>query len=440
MFRLFTFILAGLSPFTLHAATLLIKNAYIVDPLEKTVTLKSVFVRDGRIEDFAQPNEEKADEVYDAKELWLVPGFNDMHVHSWGNDAPLEKYEVIKTQGTSERMLYAGVTSFLDLGSSEDHIFKDRENQRAGKFIGATIYTAGSVFFPGTKSSNGAHGVSTEKEATEEVKRFIKQSKPDVIKVIFDYDRTRAMKKEVLAAIVKAAKEMNTPTVVHIGTWLNAKHAAEAGATAITHLCEDAVIPDDTIKAMKDAKVYSIPTMAVQLDTLNIFEHPDLLERRLFVELTTKELRNAYSKMKTDPKMNFEIEWQKEGRVNDKKSLKKIYEAGIPLLTGSDSANYGSFQGYSLHRELELFVENGVPVWEALKAATISGDRFFGRPGGFERGASANFVLLKRDPIKDIKATQEIVDVFYKGRKIDRNAILKSSFSRLDSKSASNDK
>ncbi|MEQ1878903.1 MAG: amidohydrolase family protein, partial [Bdellovibrionia bacterium] len=237
-------------------ATLLIKNANVVDPLDKTITLKSVFVRDGRIESTGPSNEEKPDVTYDAKKLWLVPGFTDMHTHSWGNDAPFEKFEVSKTEGTSQRMLYSGVTAFLDLGSSEDHIFDDRERQRSGKFNGAAIYAAGSVFVPGIRRpGSGAHAVNSEREARDEVRRFVKAKKPDVIKIIFDYRRSNGMKKNVMAAIVKAAKEAGIPSVVHIGSWLNAKHASEAGASAITHLCEDAVIPEDTLQAMKKAKV-----------------------------------------------------------------------------------------------------------------------------------------------------------------------------------------
>ncbi|MEQ1878128.1 MAG: amidohydrolase family protein, partial [Bdellovibrionia bacterium] len=179
---------------------------------------------------------------------------------------------------------------------------------------------------------------------------------------------------------------------------------------------------------------------AVQLDTLNLTEKPEFLNQPLFVQVTTKELRDAYKKIKEDPEMEYQIEWQKDGRVNDKTSFKKIFEAGIPIFAGSDASNYGSFQGFSLHRELELFVENGMPAWEALRSTTIGPERFFGRPGGFENGALANFVVLKSNPIEKIKATQEIEDVFYRGVKVDRPALLKASFSHNDSNSASNGK
>ena len=66
---------------------------------------------------------------------------------------------------------------------------------------------------------------------------------PDVIKIIFDYTHQNSMPKPVMEAIIKAAKEAGLKTVVHIGTWDNAREAALAGASAITHLWEESDIP-----------------------------------------------------------------------------------------------------------------------------------------------------------------------------------------------------
>lgn len=423
------------------ASTLLIKNARVVDPASSTITLRHILIRDGKVASLTGPEAPPAaDETYDAKKQWLLPGLTDMHTHSWGNDAPFEKAESIGTENTAKRMLYAGVTSFLDLGSREDSIFEARERLRRGDTHGAEALAAGSVFVSGPRAAGGpAHVVNSVKEANAELKRFWAK-KPDVVKVIFDYRRKSGMKREVMAALVKAAKARGVPVVVHIGSWLNAKHAAEAGATAFTHLCEDEVVPDDVVSALKSSGIVAIPTMAVQLDTLNIAETPSLLKAPLLVELTSKELRDAYARINEDPEMEYQLTWQKEGRVNDKKSLAKLHQAGVRLLAGSDAANYGTFQGYSLHRELVLLNENGVGAWETLRAATTWPDEFFKRVRAFEPGADADFVLLKRNPVEEILATQDIAEVFYRGRRVERAALIKSSFSRSATAPASTGK
>ncbi|HEX4924085.1 MAG TPA: amidohydrolase family protein [Bdellovibrionales bacterium] len=423
------------------ATSLLIKNAHVVDPAAATVSLKNILIRDGRTAEILNAGSApSAEDVFDAKKLWLIPGLTDMHTHSWGNDAPFEEFETIGPENTAKRMLYSGVTSFLDLGSPEDVIFPARERLRKGETQGAELLAAGSVFVSGKASRDGkAHVVNTQKEARAEVDKLASR-KPDVVKVIFDYRRKSGMKREVMAAIVRQAKKHGLPAVVHIGSWLNAKHAAEAGAGAFTHLNEDEVVPDDVVKALKASGIRAIPTMAVQLETLNISESPGLLKAPLLVDVTSKELRSAYARIKEDPEMEYQIRWQKDGRINDKKSFEKLRAAGIPLLAGSDAANYGSFQGYSLHRELVLFTENGASRWEALRAATTEPDAFFKRVPPLAPGGWANFVLLKRNPADDITATQEIAEVFYRGRKLDRPALLKSSFNRSGIEPASSGK
>ena len=76
--------------------------------------------------------------------LVLTPGLVDAHVHSEGNRAPIgEPDEEFGPEETARRMVYAGVTAYLDLGLDADTIFDARERQRTGALPGADIYAAG---------------------------------------------------------------------------------------------------------------------------------------------------------------------------------------------------------------------------------------------------------------------------------------------------------
>src|SRR6185295_14127734 len=50
----------------------------------------------------------------------------------------------------------------------------------------------------------------------------------------------------------------------------------------------------------------------------------------------------------------------------------KLYRAGVPLLVGTDAPEPQVTPGYSLHQELEMLVESGLPPAAALTAATLN--------------------------------------------------------------------
>ena len=78
----------------------------------------------------------------------------------------------------------------------------------------------------------------------------------------------------------------------------------------------------------------------------------------------------------------------------------------------------GTFPG-SLHEEMRLLVEAGVPVGEVLLAATSGTARFLdpeGRFGAIEVGFAADLLLVDGDPTTDIRRTEDIVQVFVGGQ------------------------
>ena len=103
-----------------------------------------------------------------------------------------------------------------------------------------------------------------------------------------------------------------------------------------------------------------------------------------------------------------------------------MQEAGVPILTGTDTPMPGIYPGYSLHEEMALLVSAGLPAHEALKAATFAPAQFFGRTateGSVATGRRADLVLLDADPLQDIRNTQRIRAVVLDGRLITREAI-----------------
>ncbi len=82
--------------------------------------------------------------------------------------------------------------------------------------------------------------------------------------------------------------------------------------------------------------------------------------------------------------------------------LKALYEGGVTLMPGTDA-----FAGYTLHNELALYVQAGIPAPEVLRMATLVPAQVLGVAGPGQRGfiapgKQADMVLVDGDPAKDI--------------------------------------
>jgi imidazolonepropionase-like amidohydrolase len=425
-------ILLSLLVLPASAAPLLLSNAWLVDPAVRQCEVGYILIDGERVVSIsrARPPDYAGAEV-DLTGKYVIPGLVDAHVHSEGNRAPVgEPDEEFGPEETARRMLYAGVTAYLDLGLDADTIFNARQRRRDGVFLGADIYAAGPVFIGvGRKDRGGARVVETPEDARLELDRLAPRH-PDVIKMIFDWAGGRhLLNTDVMRALVERARELGLRSVVHIGTWENARLAAAAGPTAITHLDDNAAIPVEVAQAMAAKGIFSIPTMAVQQDFLNILEDHRILDSPLLHAVASEAVIASYRAL--DPIGYVDCptcKWQREGRNYYGISLQRLLSAGVRIVAGSDTGNLGTFQGFSLHRELVVLNQWGLSKWDALAAGTARAYELLGLNMGFAAGADATFIVLEASPLDDIANTQRIERILFKGRWVDREA-LKTRFS-----------
>ena len=207
-----------------------------------------------------------------------------------------------------------------------------------------------------------------------------------------------------------------------MGTWQDVREAAEAGADAITHTPGPDPLPADLADVLVRAGTFHIPTLAVQSEFARMLDDPVLLDDPLLVETVPGVLLDAY-RGTINPQLEGWLAWQRTLVEPNREAVRELAAAGVPMLTGTDGGNFGVFQGYSVHRELELLGEAGLSAWAALRSATTDAARFLDRRWGVEPGDEATLLVLDASPVESIVNTKRIYAVIQRGSVIDRKSL-----------------
>jgi hypothetical protein len=155
----------------------------------------------------------------------------------------------------------------------------------------------------------------------------------------------------------------------------------------------------------------------------------DMLDRSLVQQVAPKKLLESTKKFLQSPegdKMRAGLAKYPVSLALCDQNLLAAMRAGVMLVTGTDSGNPTLFHGPALHRELQLWVEAGVPAAVALQAATYNGAQLLRRSnviGLIKKGYDANLLLVDGNPLKDISVTERISMVMFKGERIDRSEL-----------------
>ena len=104
------------------------------------------------------------------------------------------------------------------------------------------------------------------------------------------------------------------------------------------------------------------------------------------------------------------------------RNLKLLSDGGVTIAMGSDSGSandWGRWQGYFEHVEMEMMVKAGMSEMQVLVAATGNAARIMNLDeiGTLEPGKWADLLVLNADPLADIRNTREIDSVWIAGNR-----------------------
>lgn len=408
---------------------------------------QDVWVEDGLISAVGPTGEAKpADVVIDARGKTLLPGLVDAHVHTTMNSLPPWFAAIPNAGHNLEAFLYAGVTTVNDLGGNTDEIITLRQEIADGKRQGPRIYFAGPIIthrsgYPISMIRDAygalAYAAIGEKLATQidtpaegalAVRRRFAAGATMVKVVIADIPRgAPRLSPEELDAIVHQAHQLGLMVIAHIDTSDDALMAARHHVDSLAHGVETTVLTLAQAAELKASGIVMVPTL-VNYERFCAIAQKRYHPLALTVDSEPAEVLAQFAPSFVDaaklPPGFFA--WGDELEQNIKvrpANARTAWEAGVPLVAGSDAmGSVGTFAG-DLHHELAMLVAAGLPPAAVLLAATSGAARFITpRPsfGTIEVGKSADLLLVDGDPLQDISATQKIVTVMARGRIIER--------------------
>ncbi|MFT3766159.1 MAG: amidohydrolase family protein [Minicystis sp.] len=379
-------------------------------------------------------------QVVDVTGKTVLPGLVDMHVHLQADSVPLggSLGEGGHNEDHLKSMLRAGVTSYLDLGSSAHLIFEYRRRVEAGDMLGPRVFAVGPLLTPtgghpcyaGSPPGDSCIFIDAPADVGASFSKLVAQG-PDLIKVVIEGGAVKPiprMTEPSVAAIQQAAQSAGIPVIAHVSTAADMEDALTAGVTHFAHMpSEDLVTPALAQKLVARHAVV-VPTAAVMdgfyavsHGTLAALDDPKL--RDDVPDEVIASLRNPkdLSYMTTAKYQQLTATW----RDNTMANLKTCMAAGVTLASGTDAGNPGTFHGLALARELSLYVEAGMSPVDALVTATRTAADVLRRPdlGRLAPGAKADVLVVDGDATKDIGALRRVARVYKGGSLVDRAAL-----------------
>jgi imidazolonepropionase-like amidohydrolase len=418
----------------LHGETRVLKNFTMIDGTGRPAAAASAMIVDnGRITWVGPATQLKAPagaEVLDLTGKFVMPGIINLHGHL-GNTVDLQQDAKFYTRESLEKNLatYAsyGVTTVLSLGTDQDLIFQIRAQQRAGRPATARVYTAGQGLL--LKGGYGGlagvtPGVSTAAEAVAAVEEQAKKG-VDIVKLWMDdhLGEQKKMPYPIAKAIIDTAHKRNLPVAAHIFYLEDAKQLVGFGVNGLAHSVRDKNIDAELIAAMKKQGAWQMaPTLSREASMFVYGETPSFARDPFFTRgvsaKVVETLRSPdYQKtMRADP----HFDRYRAFFETAKRNLKTLADAGVPYGFGTDSGPPGRFPGYFEQWELELMTDAGLTPMQAIVAATGNAARFLRAKdlGTLEPGRWADLIVLDRDPLRDIKNTRAIRDVYIAGNRV----------------------
>jgi imidazolonepropionase-like amidohydrolase len=395
-------------------------GARIIDGSGKpAIERGTLVIRDGRV--LAAGPAGRVDVPADAVKVdvsgkTIMPGMINAHGHVGETQGLRSGEQYYAPENVASQLaLYAryGVTTVFSLGGDREAAFRLRDQQNSAPPRHARVYVAGPVIT-----------ATTPEEARKRVDE-VANMKADIVKIRVDDNlgATKKMPPEVYRAVIDQAHRRGLRVAVHLFYLSDAKALLEAGADLIAHSVRDREIDAETIALLKAKDVCVCPTLMREVSTFAYESTPAFFSDPFFVREADRQVLDELKQPKRQQAMRESTSAQRYKAALEvaKRNLKKLADAGVRIAMGTDTGPPARFQGYFEHVELEMMAQSGLTPMQVLTAATGDAARCMklgGTVGVLEKGAWADFLVLQKNPLEDIRNTKTLEAVWIGGAPI----------------------
>jgi imidazolonepropionase-like amidohydrolase len=376
--------------------------------------------------------------VIDAKGKALLPGLWDMHVHLGGDDGVLH--------------IAAGVTSVRDMANDIDQVGELKRKYDAVQLVGPRVINAGFIDGRGPYQGPTKVFADTPEEARADIEKY-KSLGYEQIKVY------SSLKPELVAGIAEEAHKRGMRLSGHVPAFMTAEQFVRAGADEIQHI--NFIFLNFFFDQVQDtrtpARFTAVAQHAAELDlgsdrvknfiallkehhtvvdpTVAIFEGQFLVRDGVLNPIYAPVASRMPAQIRRGflggglpvPEGPAGIETDRRFRDSAAallKMVKLLYDTGVTIVAGTDD-----LAGFTLHRELEYYVEAGIPAPKVLQIATLGGARVMkhdNERGSIAPGKLADVILVDGDPATRISDIRHVVTVVKDGVIYDPAALYES--------------
>jgi imidazolonepropionase-like amidohydrolase len=310
--------------------------------------------------------------------------------------------------------LYAryGITTVVSLGDDGDEGFRVRDAQETAALDRARLYVAGPVVD------------ATTPEAARAQVAALAARRPDWVKIRVDdtLGTTPKMTPAVYRAVIDEAHARGLRVAAHLFYLEDAQGLLAAGVDFIAHSVRDRPVDPAFVAELAKRGTCLCPTLMREVSAFAYADEPTFLADPFFLKeadpAVVAELRSPErrERVRAHPASARYREALRTASLN----LKTLVDAGVSIAMGTDTGPPARFQGYFEHEELARMVEAGLTPTQALVAATSGAARCLGLKtiGRLEPGSWADFLVLRADPLADIRNTKSLESVWIAGNRV----------------------
>ncbi|MFH4966420.1 amidohydrolase family protein [Gaetbulibacter sp. M235] len=400
----------------------LITNVNVIPMNQDTILVdKMVYINKGIIEKIADTIQALGVEILDAKNKYLTPGLIDMHVHVW------DRYEL-------GLYLSNGVTAVRNLWGMPMHL-RIKEDVNDDEIISPIFMTTGPKLTGREFIGDDNLNLTNPNEAKIKVISY-KNRGYNFIKTYYGLD------KDIFEAVVEQAAISKIDIVAHPSQKVPFLYHLKPQIKSIEHaeeIVQQSLQFDlDTIKLQPIIDSISLskhtsycPTITAFNNIYQMMINDSILDSESLEYMnplikkfdSKKQFERWFNTKQNDPEAIDRIKEQHDFHIT---IVKKLHEAGVNIICGTDAGIGVTLPGFSIHQELVFYKEAGLSNYEVLKTATINASKthtIMNQLGTIEVGKIANLLIVDNNPLIELSTLKNPSFVIVKGRKLNRSTL-----------------